>query len=157
MLHRVFWLTVELSYFVITITISALGEDKFVTTYLIYLAYIFEDLFARLGQVLIMAIIARTITEDLGVLSQKITSFFIGLLWLVAIAGFGFQTAVYASVISHGRPDEIGGLGSLYMGITFASYLFFISLYLAVLAIMAVFKRNATVCAPPYPFTSTNS
>jgi hypothetical protein len=147
-------LTVDPSDFVLAVTDTALTETDFETTYLYYLMYIFQSFFSTLGQVMIIHIIARTITEDLGTVSAKVTSFFIGLLWILAIVDFGFVTAEYAEVISQGRADGTASLGWLYVSITYASYTFFISIYLAILAILAILRRSSTVYTHQLPRTN---
>lgn len=111
-----------------------------------YLAYIFQVFFSRIGYVLIVAIIARTITEDVGVLSQKLTTFAVGLFWVISLVDIGFAIAWDAELMAMGYVEEIAVLGSLYMDILLSSYLFAFTLFLSVLAILAMIKRRSKVC-----------
>jgi hypothetical protein len=140
-------LTFQPSNILIGAVFLALGESFVEVTYLIYIGYIIQDFFARAGNVLIVAIIARTITEDVGAVSQKIASYAIGLLWTITTVGFGFTIAVYAEVMSLGYVENIASDGQLYTYILEASYLFALALFLTALAIAAVLKRSSKVCS----------
>ncbi|KFY30427.1 hypothetical protein V493_01921 [Pseudogymnoascus sp. VKM F-4281 (FW-2241)] len=131
------------NYF-ISVIITALQETETEVTYMLYLGFMIQAVFSVVADVLIVAIIARTITEDVGVLSQKITSFCIGLLWTIAIIELGFTIAVYAEIMALGYTERIAAEGMLYTNITHVSYLFAFTLYLVVLAILAVLKRSST-------------
>lgn len=116
---------------------------------MIYIGFIFEYIFSRVADVLIVAIIARTITEDVGALSQKIANWVVGFLWLITIILLGFDIASYAEYMAIGGPEYIAYSGRLYTAIIQSSYLFAFTLYLSALAIIAVLKRRSMVCFSP--------
>ncbi|OBT86735.1 hypothetical protein VE02_06251 [Pseudogymnoascus sp. 03VT05] len=121
----------------------AMGESYVEVTYLIYIGYIIQEFFARVANVLIVAVIARTITEDVGAVSQKIANYAVGLLWIITTIGFGFSIAVFAENMSLGYSERIASDGRLYTSILEASYMFALALFLTTLAIIAVLKRNS--------------
>ncbi|ELR03726.1 hypothetical protein VC83_05810 [Pseudogymnoascus destructans] len=127
----------------LSVIFMALGESYVTVTALIYIGYIIQDFFARVANVLIVAIIARTITDDIGTVSQKIASYAVGLLWTITTVSFGFTIAVYAEVMSLGYVESIASDGQLYTSILEASYMFAFALFLTVLAIFAVLKRSS--------------
>ncbi|KFX96291.1 hypothetical protein O988_05396 [Pseudogymnoascus sp. VKM F-3808] len=129
--------------FLLRVITTGLQESEAVVTHLFYLAYIFQVFFSRIGYVLIVAIIARTITEDVGVLSQKLTTFAVGLFWVISLVDIGFAIAWDAELMAMGYVEEIAVLGSLYMDILLSSYLFAFTLFLSVLAILAMIKRRS--------------
>lgn len=131
---------------------QALGESDVVVTYMAYLGYMIRDIFYRVAHVLIIAIIARTITEDVGALSQKICSYAVGLLWIITLVGLGFDIAYYAEFIAMGGPEYIAAAGTAYTAIVEASYLFAFTLYLITLSVLAVLKQSSKVCSLPHPY-----
>ncbi|KFY85484.1 hypothetical protein V500_08379 [Pseudogymnoascus sp. VKM F-4518 (FW-2643)] len=130
--------------YLLQVVFTALGESYVVVTYMIYIGFIFEYIFSRVADVLIVAIIARTITEDVGTLSQKIANWAVGFLWLITIILLGFDIASYAEYMAIGGPEYIAYGGRLYTAIILSSYLFAFTLYLSALAIFAVLKRRST-------------
>lgn len=124
---------------------TALGESRVEVTYLVYIGYMIKDIFYQVANVLIVAIIARTITEDVGALSQKLTSFGIGFLWTISLIVLGFDIAVYAEYLAIGGAEEIAGRGFLYSSMILASYLFAFTLVLSALAVFAVLKGRSMV------------
>ncbi|KFY71935.1 hypothetical protein V499_07907 [Pseudogymnoascus sp. VKM F-103] len=127
----------------LAVIFMAMGESFVEVTYLIYIGYLIQGFFSRVANVLIVAIIARTITEDVGTVSQKIASYAVGLLWTITTISFGFLIAVYAEVMSMGYVERIASDGQLYTLILEASYMFALALFLTALAIFAVLKRSS--------------
>lgn len=140
-----------LSFYFISALYQALGESEVVVTYMAYLGYIISAIFYRVAHVLIIAIIARTITEDVGALSQKICSYVVGLLWVITLVGLGFEIAIYAEYMAMGGPEWIATAGAAYTAITEASYLFAFTLYLITLSVLAVLKQSSKVYFKPPP------
>ncbi|KFY05760.1 hypothetical protein V491_09032, partial [Pseudogymnoascus sp. VKM F-3775] len=122
---------------------SALGESEVAVTYLVYIGYIIKEIFWTIASVLIVAIIARTIAEDVGALSQKIATFGIAFLWTISIIVLGFSIALYAEYIAMGGAEYIATMGYIYSSIIWASYLFAFTLFLCGLAVFAVLKRRS--------------
>lgn len=105
---------------------------------------------------LIIAIIARTITEDVGMVAQKFASFGVGALWAITTISFGFIVAYYAEALSMGYPEGVVLQGVQYTGIIEASYSLLLVLFLCVLAVVAVLKRSSKVYFDP-PRTTKKS
>jgi urea transporter len=99
---------------------------------------------------MIVAIIARTILEDMSHGSGKLAFFsnaLIGLLWVLALIAFSFYAALYGQFIA-GNAPQITNDGSKYTTVFYSAYIFGISMYLAILACVAVFKRPSKVYSP---------
>ncbi|KFY71672.1 hypothetical protein V499_08150 [Pseudogymnoascus sp. VKM F-103] len=122
---------------------TAMVESGYHTDKNFVIAFIFERLFSLIGDIMIVAIIARTILEDMSHGSGKLAFFsnvLIGLLWVLALVAFSFYAALYGQFIA-GNASQITNDGSKYTAVFFSAYIFGISMYLAILSCVAVFKR----------------
>ncbi|OBT60980.1 hypothetical protein VE03_09647 [Pseudogymnoascus sp. 23342-1-I1] len=131
------------SNYLLAAIFQGLGESEVVVTYMVYLGYMIKEIFGQVALVLIVAIIARTITEDVGAVSQKICTFAVALLWVITIVGLGFDIAYFAEYMAIGGPELIAVSGTVYTAITLASYLLAFTLYLFALSVYAVLKRSS--------------
>lgn len=143
-------ITVEFRHLLIVAIRTAMVESGYHTDKNFVIAFIFERLFSLIGDTMIVAIIARTILEDMSHGSGKLAFFsnvLIGLLWVLALVAFSFYAALYGQFIA-GNASQITNDGSKYTAVFFSAYIFGISMYLAILSCVAVFKRPSKVYSP---------
>lgn len=141
-------LTVGFRYLLIVVIRTAMIESGYHATSHFLTALVFERFFYLVGDIMIVAIIARTILEDMGSGTGKLASFsngLIGLLWMLAIIAFNFYAAFCGQFIAIGGVSNITNEGSKYTAVFYSAYIFVISMYLAILACMAVIKRRSKV------------
>jgi hypothetical protein len=115
------------------------------------IALIFERLFSLVGDIMIVAIITRTILEDMGCGSGKLamlSNILIGLMWLLALVSFSFYAARYGQFLSNGTTTQITNDGSKYTSVFYSAYIFGFSMYLSILSCVAVVKKRSTVYSP---------
>lgn len=128
-----------------------MAESGFHFTKNFVIALIFERLFSLVGDIMIVAIITRTILEDMSCGSGMLailSNCLIGLMWLLALVSFSFYAAVYGQTISNGYATQVTSDGSKYTSVFYAAYIFGFSMYLSILSCVAVVKKRSTVCSP---------
>lgn len=146
-------LTVDFRHLLIVAIRTAMVESGYNADKNFVVAFIFERLFSLIGDIMIVAIIARTILEDMSHGSGKLAFFsnaLIGLLWVLALIAFSFYAALYGQFIAR-NSSQITSDGSKYTTVFYSAYIFGISMYLAILSCVAVFKRPSKVYSPHHP------
>jgi hypothetical protein len=141
-------------YLVITIVNSALHERRTRVTYLYYITYIFVSLGWRIGEVLILAIVVRTLYESsastlVNVLPiiNKIT---VLLLSILSTAAFGLYIAETALTIIDGQPSYYRHEQNLlqnmgYVDFSYTCLYFVVSLLVVVYAVLLYLKERSRV------------
>ncbi|KFY49383.1 hypothetical protein V496_10049 [Pseudogymnoascus sp. VKM F-4515 (FW-2607)] len=110
-------------HLLIVVIRTAMLESGFHANTNFLIAFIFERLFSLIGDIMIVAIIARTILEDMGHVS------------------FSFYAALYGQLVANGSASITTSDGSKYTTVFYSVYIFGISMYLSILACIAVIKR----------------
>lgn len=147
-------LTVGFRHFLVVVIRTAMVESGYHVTSQFVIAFIFERLFSLVGDIMIVAIIARTILEDMSCGSGKLASVsngLIGLLWVLGIVSFSFYSALYGQFLATGGASKITNDGSKYTTVFYSAYIFAISMYLSILGCVAVIKRRSKVYSPQHP------
>lgn len=141
-------LTVEFRHFLIAVIKTGMVESGYYATSSFLISFIFERLFSMIGDIMIVAIITRTILEDLSCGSGKlamVSNGLIGLLWSLGIIAFSFYAAFYGQFMADGSVSDTTNDGLKYTAIFYSAYIFTISMYLTILAFVAVIKRRSKV------------
>lgn len=141
-------LTVEFRHLLIVVIRTAMLESGFQANTNFLIAFIFERLFSLIGDIMIVAIIARTILEDMGHGSGKLAGFsngILGVLWAIGLVSFSFYAALYGQLVANGSASKTTSDGSKYTTVFYSVYIFGISMYLSILACIAVIKRPSKV------------
>ncbi|KFY08385.1 hypothetical protein V492_06277 [Pseudogymnoascus sp. VKM F-4246] len=133
-------------HFLVKVVGTGILESGVQTDQNFLIAYVFERLFSLIGDVLIVAIITRTLLEDLSCGSGLLALFsngLVGCLWVFAIISFSLYAAFQGQGISGDGYTEAVLDGQKYTSVIYSAFIFGISMYLTILAFVAVVKRRS--------------
>ena len=141
------------SHFLIIVVDTALTEERTKTTYLYYIIYIFQSVGWRVGEVLILAIIVRTVFESsastLVNALPTINKITVVLLSLLSMAGLGLYTANIVETIIDGSPSFYSGedvtQSMYYVDFSYGGLYFLVSILVVVYSALLFVKERSQV------------
>lgn len=146
-------LLIKHSYYIVNVVNTGLAEAGTSTTYLYYLVFIFSSFFWRVSELIILAIIIRTIAET-GILSKIIKPaniLAIVVLAVLSAASYGIYVANTVDIIRNG-PYSIDDdnyldlqLDQWHVSLAYQVVYLLVSIVAGIVGLLAIFKERSKV------------